>query len=111
MNKNGGKNAVDEIGSTGGNFQTFPSEAKFLRLGFHDCVKYEDGSGGCDGCLNWHNMGFRHDRKAEFEYDPPTKGDNNGLRHTVEVLEELYTNPDFPKVQIMREVFQFNKKN
>jgi len=29
-----------------------------VRLGFHDCVKYKDGTGGCDGCLNmknWHN--------------------------------------------------------
>ena len=27
-----------------------------LRLGFHDCLKYKDGTGGCDGCLNWHGM-------------------------------------------------------
>ena len=26
---------------------------KVLRLIFHDCLKYTDGSGGCDGCLNW----------------------------------------------------------
>ena len=30
-----------------------------LRLGFHDCLKYADGSGGCDGCLNWEGMGSR----------------------------------------------------
>ena len=29
------------------------SEFKTLRLAFHDCVKYKDGSGGCDGCLNF----------------------------------------------------------
>ena len=29
---------------------------KHLRLGFHDCIKYTDGTGGCDGCLNWHGM-------------------------------------------------------
>ena len=28
-----------------------------VRLGFHDCLKYKDGTGGCDGCLNWHGMG------------------------------------------------------
>ena len=28
-----------------------------LRLGFHDCLKYTDGSGGCDGCLNWEGVG------------------------------------------------------
>ena len=27
-----------------------------VRLGFHDCMKYKDGTGGCDGCLNWHGM-------------------------------------------------------
>ena len=35
-------------------FQFFP--AKLLRLAFHDCVKYTDGTGGCDGCLNWEGM-------------------------------------------------------
>merc|ERR1712156_350936 len=30
-----------------------------LRLGFHDCLKYKDGTGGCDGCLNWHGMEHR----------------------------------------------------
>ena len=24
-----------------------------VRLAFHDCLKYADGTGGCDGCLNW----------------------------------------------------------
>ena len=33
--------------------QRRPTENKLLRLTFHDCFKYEDGSGGCDGCLNW----------------------------------------------------------
>ena len=37
--------------------QFFP--AKLLRLIFHDCLKYTDGSGGCDGCLNWEGMNFR----------------------------------------------------
>ena len=32
------------------------TERKALRLGFHDCLKYTDGSGGCDGCLNWKNV-------------------------------------------------------
>ena len=30
-----------------------PKAPKVVRLGFHDCLKYADGSGGCDGCLNW----------------------------------------------------------
>ena len=35
-----------------------PSPQKFLRLSFHDCVKYKDGTGGCDGCLNWEGVGL-----------------------------------------------------
>ena len=33
--------------------QRRPTENLLLRLTFHDCFKYKDGSGGCDGCLNW----------------------------------------------------------
>ena len=29
------------------------TENKIMRLAFHDCVRYTDGTGGCDGCLNW----------------------------------------------------------
>ena len=36
-----------------------PNAAKMLRLGFHDCLKYKDGTGGCDGCLNWEGVGHR----------------------------------------------------
>ena len=27
-----------------------------MRLVFHDCIPYMDGTGGCDGCLNWGGM-------------------------------------------------------
>ena len=33
---------------------TLPGAAKLVRLGFHQCLKYSDGSGGCNGCLNNH---------------------------------------------------------
>ena len=33
--------------------QRRPTEGKLMRLSFHDCFKYKDGTGGCDGCLNW----------------------------------------------------------
>ena len=33
--------------------QRAPTENKLLRLAFHDCFKYTDGTGGCDGCINW----------------------------------------------------------
>ena len=41
------------------NWMDVPNAAKMLRLGFHDCLKYKDGTGGCDGCLNWEGVGFR----------------------------------------------------
>merc|ERR1712242_118810 len=40
-----------------GNFRYGRFSPTVLRLGFHDCLKYKDGSGGCDGCLNWHGVG------------------------------------------------------
>ena len=33
--------------------------SKALRLAFHDCIPYKDGSKGCDGCLNWEGVGHR----------------------------------------------------
>ena len=35
-----------------------PTENRLLRLAFHDCLKSTDGSGGCDGCLDWQEMGL-----------------------------------------------------
>ena len=55
------------------------NERKMLRLAFHDCAPYEDGSGGCDGCLNM-------DENLD---------DNNGLQYTVAVLEKMYTDKDY----------------
>ena len=43
-------------GDNGGGY----SAPKVLRLTFHDCLKYDDGTGGCDGCLNWSGMGIRY---------------------------------------------------
>lgn len=55
------------------------NERKMLRLAFHDCAPYADGSGGCDGCLNL-------DENLE---------ENNGLQYTVAVLEKMYTDKDY----------------
>ena len=46
------------------------SAAKALRLGFHDCLKYKDGTGGCDGCLNWEGMGFQVFKAGHKNYKP-----------------------------------------
>ena len=78
-------------------FGTFHSASKVLRLSFHDCLKYTDGSGGCDGCLNWKGVGvYYEDAPGEQLYEDVRFTDNNGLRPAVEVLEAVYTVPDFP---------------
>ena len=78
---------------------TIPNAAKMLRLGFHDCLKYTDGTGGCDGCLNWEGMGFQFEGDGpRYVYENVGATNNNGLSDTVMVLEQLYTNKNFPKV-------------
>ena len=62
-------------------------------MGFHDCLKYEDGTGGCDGCLSWENIGDRPD------FDHPAhaeRTDNNDMSKTLFWLEVLYTRTDWP---------------
>ena len=49
-------------------------EPKAIRLAFHDCMPYTDGTGGCDGCLN-------------FKENDDT---NNMLRPTVAILVCIY---------------------
>lgn len=68
------------------------STAKFIRLPFHDCLHYTDGTGGCDGCLNWESVGFRFEGRVEernYE-DHERKPSNNGLGIAVEFLESIY---------------------
>ena len=64
-------NRLDDVGFTA---------RKALRLAFHDCIPYKDGSKGCDGCLNLNE---------DFE-------DNSGLQMTAAVLEKVFEDPDFP---------------
>ena len=79
-------------------FQHFP--AKLLRLSFHDCVRYIDGSGGCDGCLSWKGVQkrFPDATKIKFKYKEADikEGSNNGLEFTVAILERLYIDKTFP---------------
>ena len=67
------------------------TENSLIRLGFHDCLRYPDGSGGCDGCLSWKNMGSRPSIPLYEE-----RTDNNGLATPVFWLEQLYTRIDWP---------------
>ena len=54
-----------------------------MRLAFHDCLPYKDGSKGCDGCLN-------------MEVDGDLE-DNQGLQFPIAVLEAVYTNKNYPQ--------------
>ena len=83
------------------------SENTLMRLTFHDCLKYTDGTGGCDGCLNWKGMGFRYknfqnshvpeeERVPQYYYEPANMTDNNGLDRIVAYLEKIYTTTDWP---------------
>lgn len=74
--------------------------ATMLRLGFHDCLKYADNTGGCDGCLEWKGVGDRFTNEdlgfGLLPADVTGDGHNNGLGNVVRVLERIYTQPDFP---------------
>ena len=83
-------------GDNGGGYNA----AKVVRLAFHDCVKYTDGSGGCDGCLNWKGVGApvpnNNAKNEQFTWEPLNLADNNGLGDMVEALEKIYTTIDWP---------------
>ena len=70
---------------------------KAVRLGFHDCLKYTDGTGGCDGCLNWEGVDVDHNpvmmAKNKTNVDST---DNNGLGRVVRELERVYREPSYP---------------
>ena len=71
-----------------------------IRLVFHDCMRYTDGTGGCDGCLNWAGVGNPAPspfKEEDFYAFPPVNNtDNNGLADIVAVLELIYTTIDWP---------------
>ena len=60
-------------------------------------TRYTDGTGGCDGCLNWEGVGFRFTEGGKFKYENVHRTNNNGLGPTVEALEGIYTDREFPK--------------
>ena len=90
FNQHGGYEALKQMVGDQPWLQGFrsdaPDQAKMLRLAFHDCLKYDDGTGGCDGCLN---------------LDENLEG-NDGLQFAVAVLEKLYIEADFPENRILR---------
>ena len=56
---------------------------------------------GCDGCLNPDGIGIdmlKHYNTNKNKFNGPdiTLTNNNGLLQTADILEEIYTNKDFP---------------
>ena len=80
--------------------------SRLIQLAFHDCLRYEDGSGGCDGCLNWAGMGYSSPRALDgtFKKHPELVGaftknthtSNNKLQLSARSLELIYTLADWP---------------
>merc|ERR1719189_1389693 len=70
------------------------TENVLMRLVFHDCIPYMDGTGGCDGCLNWSGMYAEdpnpNDHDLMYSFDPMNATDNKGLGRIAERLELIY---------------------
>ena len=60
--------------------------------------RYKDGTGGCDGCLNWEGVGVRFGEETAntFKFENVGETNNNGLGYTVRVLESIYTDATYP---------------
>ena len=56
------------------------TENVIMRLVFHDCIPYTDGTGGCDGCMNWHGMDSEtpspNDESHMYKFEPVNSTDN-----------------------------------
>ena len=63
---------------------------------------YQDGSGGCDGCLNWEGVGTKFpisELEGKNQLPNLSGTNNNGLDKIVEYLEEIYKNPMYRNKQ------------
>ena len=69
--------------------------------------RYEDGTGGCDGCINWAGVGhafprgttiFAENKDPDLKEAMPraAKTNNNKLELTARSLELIYTVADWP---------------
>jgi len=76
------------------------TENTLMRLIFHDCMRYTDGTGGCDGCINWKGMHHEgpspHSKDDYYKTEPIQETDNNGMDMIAEKLELIYTTIDWP---------------
>eukprot|EP00091_Calanus_sinicus_P023272 TRINITY_DN7768_c0_g1_i1.p1 TRINITY_DN7768_c0_g1~~TRINITY_DN7768_c0_g1_i1.p1 ORF type:complete len:205 (+),score=43.26 TRINITY_DN7768_c0_g1_i1:296-910(+) len=76
------------------------TENSVLRLAFHDCLKYKDGTGGCDGCLNWNGVGIppheNNNKKQMYTWKAAQNTTNNGLHGITKALEAVYKTVNWP---------------
>ena len=82
------------------NPKTQITENRVLRLAFHDCIKYKDGTGGCDGCLNWEGVGIpapeNNNKKQMYSWEAPKNTTKNGLHGITKALEAIYKSVNWP---------------
>ncbi len=60
-------------------------------MAFHNCLRYADGTEGCDSCLNWDGVETALDDPAQLKrYGDVHQTNNNGLGPLVIPLEDIY---------------------
>jgi len=102
-----GVGSVTEIGQT--------TENTLMRLVFHDCMRYQDGTGGCDGCINFKGVGHAgpspHNKDDYYKTKPINETDNNGMDQITMKLELIYTTVDWPfkNASMNASLFQLGK--
>ena len=57
----------------------------------------EGAINGCDGCMGPTGMGVDFGREHNKDHPNVNRTNNNGLGFTADILEEIWTNPNFPK--------------
>ena len=76
------------------------TENVLMRLVAHDCFPHADGTGGCNGCLNWHGMYAEtpnpNSEDDKYRFESVNATDNKGLDGVAEKLEIIYTTIDWP---------------
>merc|ERR1712038_1924149 len=64
-----------------------PNVPKLIRLGFHQCLKNSDGTGGCNGCLNNHGMGLLNRHNCSKAENIQSSGHSKDFPENSESLE------------------------
>ena len=76
------------------------TENALMRMVFHDCIPYADGTGGCDGCMNWNGMHDEvpnpNDDSHKYKFNPINATNNQGMDGVADHLELIYSTIDWP---------------